>query len=166
MNQALRLGGILFDAWRAPRADLFDRVDVTLSATGDDFAALTSTMRLGRFVLLSRLGLFPQALRERWQVTVGAVEVERIASIPRGARFTLSTKIVGWDADWLYVEQRFSRNGDPCAVARMQVRVERRGVPITVAELLAEIGPWHASPRIPASFAGLFTRRLDVDELC
>jgi hypothetical protein len=166
MMDTLRLGAILFDAWRAPRADLFDRVDVTLTAPSDDFASLTSTMRLGRFALLSRLGLFSKAIRERWHVTAGAVEVDRIDSIPRGARFTLSTKIVGWDSEWMYVEQRFSRNGDPFAVARMQVKVERGGTPITVAELLAEVGPWHASPGLPASFAGLFTRRVDADELC
>lgn len=166
MTDTLRLGAILFDAWRAPRADLFDRIDVTLSAKGDDLASLTSSMRLGRYALLARLGLLARTWRERWEVTVGTVEVDRIGNVPRGARCTLSTRIVGWDADWLYVEQSFSRNGDSFAVARVQVRMERAGVPMTVAELLAEVGSWHASPGIPASFAGLFARRNDVDELC
>jgi hypothetical protein len=166
MNDSLRLGAILFDAWRSPRADLFDRIDVTLSAKGDDLASLTSSMRIGRIALLARLGLLARTWRERWQVTVGTVELERIHAVPRGARCTLSTAIVGWDADWLYVEQRFSRDGDAFAIARVQVRMERGGVPMTVAELLAEVGPWHASPGIPASFAGLFARRADVDDLC
>jgi hypothetical protein len=167
MNQPIRIAGILFRSWLAPRADLFDRVDVTLSARADDFTSITSLMKLGRFALIARLGLLGRVLRERWSTTIGTVEVDMIAPIPRGARFTLSTRIVGWDGAWLYVEQRFSRGMDACAIARVQVRMDRRGKAITIPELLAEVGPWHASPRLPESFVSLFARRGEqLDDIC
>lgn len=163
MTDTLRLAGILASSALSPRVDLFDRVTLRMTALPSDCdsnrhvnnARYLALMDLGRFALIARLGLLPVIVRERWAPIVGAVELDFRRELPMFSRFSLTTRIAGWDAKWIYIEQRFERDGDLAATGRVQGLFKRGGARVQTGELLAHIGPDHVSPGLPASFDAL-----------
>lgn len=71
-------------------------------------ARFLSVMDYGRIHLLARGGIVKMVLRERWTPVVGAVWMTYRRSLPLFARFTLSSRMVGWDDRWFYMEQVFT----------------------------------------------------------
>lgn len=159
----LRLARILSSALASPRVELFDPVTVRMRALPGDCDAnlhvnngrYLQVMDLGRFALVVRLGLARVMYEKKWGAVVGAVEMEFLEEIPLFSRFELTTRIVGWDGKWVYMEQRFERNGALLAIGRVQGVFRAKGRTVPTAEVLAEITPWSRSPQMPPSFAQL-----------
>lgn len=165
MSDTLRLATILTKSIAAPRVELFDPVTLSFRALPSDCdanlhvnnARYLRLMDLGRFALVARIGLGRAMMERRWGAVVGAVEIEFLKEVPLFAAFDLSTRIVGWDEKWVFMEQRFELAGKLAAVGRVQgvFRAKNRTVP--TAEVLAEIGPWSRSPQLPQTFERLAT---------
>ena len=161
----LRLARIVSTALAAPTVDLFDPVTIRFRALPSDCdanlhvnnARYLQLMDLGRFALVARLGLGRAMMKRKWGAVVGAVEMEFLKEIPLLASFDLTTRIVGWDEKWVYMEQRFERGGKLMAVGRVQGVFRGSGRSVPTAEVLAEVGPWFRSPQMPNAFERLAT---------
>lgn len=108
-----------------------------------------SFMGLGRAHLLTRTGVLRKALARRWAPVVGGVIVRYRREIRTFERFTLRSRIIGWDEKWIYVEHRLEVRGSLRAIAyaRGVLRSREGAVPTAVVMRLA--GLEAASPELP-----------------
>ncbi len=103
-----------------------------------------SLMDLGRMDLMLRSGKWQALKRLGWYPVAAAVTVTYRRSLRLWERYTLETKVVGFDEKAMYVEQRFVRNGEVYVVAINRARfLKKSGGTVTVAEMgeLAQIDP-------------------------
>jgi acyl-CoA thioesterase FadM len=116
MNLIFRLLCVIFGAWRGAKlgmedvSDLCFRVwpldlDLNLHMTNSRYLAL---MDLGRTDLILRSGAWRAMRRERLGVVLAGAAMRFRRSLSPFARFTLATKLLGWDERWMYVEQVFT----------------------------------------------------------
>ena len=100
-----------------------------------------SVMDLGRFDLTFRTQLGRAMLRNRWMPLVGGVTIRYRRSLDPFERYELHTRLLGWDAKWFFLEQRFLKKGGDLAaegVVRALFRGKEGNVP--VAEVLRQMG--------------------------
>jgi acyl-CoA thioesterase FadM len=109
-----------------------------------------SVMDLGRFDLTFRTGLGRAMLRHRWQALVGGVTIRYRRSLDPFEHYELHTRLLGWDAKWFFLEQRFLKVGGPVA-AEAVVRALFRGRDgnVPVAEVLRELDYEGPTPELP-----------------
>jgi len=79
-------------------------LDINLHLTNSRYLAL---MDLGRIELLLRLGVMGKVLKRRWLPVVSIATLRFRREINPFERFTLHTRLIGWDEKWFYMEQRF-----------------------------------------------------------
>jgi acyl-CoA thioesterase FadM len=110
-----------------------------------------SVMDLGRFDLMLR-GRKWQSLRKLgWYPVVVSVSIVYRKSLELWALFDVETKIVGWDHEALFVEQRFTRNGEiyTKAIVKLRWLKRPRGI-VTPQEVIEASGGWPgAHPILP-----------------
>jgi acyl-CoA thioesterase FadM len=165
MIDSLRFARVLGSSLTAPQLDLSDPVTLRFRALPRDCdtnlhvnnARYLTLMDLGRLALVGRMGLGPSMIKQKWGAIVGAVELEFLKEIRILSAFQLTTRIVGWDPKWFYMEQRFERDGQLAAVGRVQGLFRSRARSVPTAEVIAELGPWISSPQLPQSFERLAT---------
>lgn len=116
MNLIFRLLGVIIGAWWRPAMGMEDvseldfrvwplDIDLNLHMTNSRYLAL---MDLGRTDLILRSGAWRAMRRERLGVVLAGSAMRFRRSLPPFSRFTLATRLVGWDERWMYVEQVFS----------------------------------------------------------
>lgn len=104
-----------------------------------------SLMGLGRADLLTRTGILRKALRRKWAPVVGAVAVRYRREIRTFERFTLRSRIVGWDEKWLYIHHNVEAGGTMRAVAYVRGVLRDRDGAVPTRDVLALLGwdePW------------------------
>jgi acyl-CoA thioesterase FadM len=99
--------------------------------------------------LLNRLGLMRLAFRGHWFPVLGAAVIRYHRPLKMGAHFSLTTRILGWDSKWFYLEQRFAREGLPVATALVKALVRGPDGSIPTPEVLHRIGIDLESPALP-----------------
>lgn len=107
-------------------------------------------MDLGRFDLIARSGLAGELLKRRWYPVVRAATVRFRQPLDAFQRYDLRTRVVGWDDDGFYLEQRFERGASVRALGLIKgtfLGPEGKVAPATIAALLA---PGMAAPKLPA----------------
>jgi len=107
-----------------------------------------SVMDLGRFDLTFRTGLGRAMLRHRWMPLVGGVTIRYRRSLDPFESYDLHTRLLGWDAKWFFLEQRFLKGGGELAaegVVRALFRGKTGNVP--VADVLRDMG--YDGPDLP-----------------
>ncbi|MCB1273461.1 MAG: thioesterase family protein [Leucobacter sp.] len=124
-----------------------------------------SIMDLGRFDLLIRAGMW-DTLRAAGIYPVVVYEtISFRRSLDLWVRYELQTKVLGYDERVVYIEQRFVRDGEVCAVGIMAGRFLRRGGgSVGTAELAELLGVdrselvlpdwvvrWAADSRLPSN---------------
>lgn len=147
----------------ARESDLLDPVALRMIALPSDCdlnfhvnnARYLRLMDMGRLALVTRSGWLGSMIRNRWGAVVGAAEIEFLRELPILSRFTLESRVVGWDAKWFYIEQRFLLGRDVAAVGRVQVVVRSGRKSVPTAEVIADLGPMRTSPALPPSFEHL-----------
>jgi acyl-CoA thioesterase FadM len=103
-----------------------------------------SLMDLGRMDLMLRSGKWQELKRLGWYPVAAAVTVTYRRSLRLWQKYTLETKVLGFDEKAMYVEQRFVRDNEVYVVAINRARfLKKSGGTVTVAEMgeLAEIDP-------------------------
>lgn len=108
-----------------------------------------SVMDLGRFDLSFRTGLGRAMLRHRWRPLVGAVTLRYRRSLDPFEAYELHTRLLGWDAKWFYLEQRFVKDGQLCAEGVVRALFKGRAGNVPTAEVAAMIGADPESPELP-----------------
>lgn len=90
-------------------------------------------MDLGRLDLLLRNGAVPHVLRQKWYPVLAATLIRFRRPLNLFQKFEIRTRIVTWDAKWVYLEQIILRKGDLVLQAYLKgVFVGPKGsVPIT-----------------------------------
>lgn len=106
-------------------------------------------MDAGRFDLVARTGVGRAVLKNRWRPAVGSATIKYRRALEPFQRYDLVSRIVGWDAKWLVIEQRFERDGQAVAIAFVKglFRGPKGNVPpAEVARAAGHDGP---APELP-----------------
>ncbi len=115
MNLIFRLLAVIFGAWRRPGmgvedvSDLCFRVwpldlDLNLHLTNSRYLAL---MDLGRTDMILRSGTWGEMRRQKLGVVLAGAAMRFRRPLSPFARFSLATRLLGWDERWIYVQQVF-----------------------------------------------------------
>ena len=143
--------------WK-PKKDFREVGRVTMHVMPNDLDLLRhvnngiylSLMDLGRMDMMIRSGKWQQLSRLGWYPVAASVTVTYRRSLRLWQKYTLETKVIGFDEKAMYVEQRFVRDDEVYVAAIMRARFLRKsGGTVTVPEMgeLAAIDP--ASMPIP-----------------
>ncbi|SFK02747.1 thioesterase family protein [Cellulomonas sp. KH9] len=120
-------------------------------------------MDLGRSNYLADLGAFGRLSARGWYPVVAASTVKHRRSLTLGQRFTVTTRLLGWDVRVVYLEQVIEREG--LLVARGWVAgrfLSRAGDRIAPADVIAVIdAELRDSPELPDDVAA-WARAVDV----
>ncbi|HWM33766.1 MAG TPA: thioesterase family protein [Pseudolysinimonas sp.] len=149
IRRYLRLLRIVLGARRGPRLGIHDvgitRERVWLTDLDElrhmnnsvylalmDHSRLDLLLRSGAWKALRGAGVYP---------VVGVQTIAYRKSLELGQRFTIETRIAGYDERAVYIEQRFVRDGEITAVAYAAGRMLRdSGGVVTTAELGEVVG--------------------------
>lgn len=128
-------------------------LDVNMHLNNGRFLSL---MDLGRVDLIVRTGLLRMILRDRWFPVVGAATVRFRRPLNPFQRFDLTTRVVGWDEKWVYLEHRFECGGKVAALGYIQALFRSPAGNVPVEALLEAVGrSGEVSPPLPAAAEAL-----------
>lgn len=158
MYPFIRMMAVLFKARRAPRVQPFDTLishHICMPWDIDPWMELNNGRTLtlydlGRIGLAARTPL-GKALRERrWGMAVAGASVRYRKRIRAFDRFEMRSRLVGWDARFLYLEQSIWRKGECASQVLIRGAVTRgaRGI-VPPAELAGILGLPDESPILP-----------------
>lgn len=115
-----------------------------------------SIMDVARFDMLARNGVWKIFKQRGWYPVVVAETISFRKSLTLGQRFTVESRILGFDEKAVFVEQRFVRPdaaGQPEIYAHGFIRgrfLKRGGGVVSIEELLGAIGVAPANVTVPA----------------
>ena len=104
---------------------------------------------LGRFGLSARVGLMQVLKREGWGLVVAGASIRYRARIMGLQRFTLRTRLLGWDARFFYFDQSMWRGETCCNQALVRTGVTEKGRLLGSDRVAAAMGSDPASPDLP-----------------
>lgn len=142
-----------------PRIGPLDESRVTFTALPTD-CDLNFHLNAGRFVsfmdvarieLIARMRLLVPLLRRGWRPVMGGCAVRFRRSVLPFERFTIRSRVIGWDDKWFYVEHIVERGGVFCArgVMRTVIRSKERTLEPREIIALTKYGDL-VSPPLPA----------------
>jgi acyl-CoA thioesterase FadM len=109
-----------------------------------------SLMDLGRMDLFLRSGGWQKLSKLGWYPVAASETISFRRSLRLWQRYTLETKVIGFDAKAMYIEQRFVRDGEVYVQAYLRGRfVKKSGGTVTSAELGEVYGVDTTSMPIP-----------------
>jgi acyl-CoA thioesterase FadM len=108
-------------------------------------------MDLGRIDLMIRVGAVPAIRRNRWAPVVASLAIRYRRPLGPFEQFELRTRAIGWDDQWFFLEQRFTRGSEVAALAVVKTLFLGGGRRVAPAELIAATGQAAESPPIPDS---------------
>jgi acyl-CoA thioesterase FadM len=125
MNLLLRLVLVLVGALRGRRLSPLEESVVRFRVLPNDLdnnfhmnnGRYLTLMDLGRTDLVIRMGVARKLLQRKWNPVVGSLTIRYRRSLEPFQRYELRTRLVGWDDQWFFVEQRFVRDGELVARA-------------------------------------------------
>jgi acyl-CoA thioesterase FadM len=157
VNLYLRLLWLLWKLRSVQRRGLFEESRVTYCVWPSDCdlnlhmnnGRYLTFMDLGRVHLTAQSGLLREAWRRRWMPVLAAAEITYLRSLKPFARFELVTRLLTWDDKYVYLEQRFERDGELFAHAYVKGLFLAGGVRVPNGELLGAIGYTEDAPPMP-----------------
>lgn len=119
-----------------------------------------SVMDIGRFDLIQRNGVLAVFRRENWYPVVVGQTISYRKSLNPWKTFTIESRILGFDEQAVYMEQRFvrpDRSGAPEIYAKAYVRArilrrstaQRPGGVVAVDEIIEKTGADRSAFRVP-----------------
>lgn len=104
---------------------------------------------LGRIPLAIRSGLLGVLRQNRWGVTVAGNSTRYRRRIRMFDRFTMISRVIGWDQRFLYMEQSMWKDGECCNHMLLRSAItSARGI-VPPAEVMAAMGHDPTSPELP-----------------
>lgn len=158
MNLLIRLIATLLSCWRAPRVHILDQVRLRFLVWPNDLdnnlhmnnGRYLTIMDLGRLALMTRLGLVPVIAKRRWAPVVGGILVRFRKSLSPFQRYTLTTRVLGWDEKWVYLQHSFDTPRGPACIAVVRACFRIKGGTVPSAEIMEVLGyPDLVSPPLP-----------------
>lgn len=121
--------------------------DINLHLTNSRYLAM---MDLSRTWMTERVGLLEQIMRRRWFPIVNATAITYIRDIKPMQRFTISTRLVGWDHKYFYIEQKFHSERGLHAIAFVRGVFKSKKAVISIEEMLEVAGFDGVTPILPS----------------
>ena len=106
-------------------------------------------MDLGRMDWIWRTGLGKAARKNRWNPLVAASTIRYKKSLTLWKRFTLRTRVLGWDDKWFYIEQTFQKGARPIASAVVRGLFRGPHGNVLPADVLTALGQKIQPPVLP-----------------
>lgn len=156
MNLYLRLLRILLKTPFVRAMDLFATAEVMFRVWPTDCdvnmhmnnGRYLTLMDLGRINFMTRVGLLGKLMRRRWFPVIASVSSSYLRPLPPFRRFRLTTRLLGWDEKYFYMEQCFYSNGRLCANMLVKGLMLDSGKPVPSDEVLALLQPGIQSPDV------------------
>lgn len=157
MNLWFRVLRILITSLLGPRLGLLDEsrlefrvwpfdLDINVHMNNARYLAL---MDLGRLDIIVRSGLGRLVLRRRLQPVIAGALVRYRRSLLPFERFTLRTRLLGWDEKWLFIEHRLERHGELVCLAVVKGLFLGRDGAVASAELARHLNHHGPGPALP-----------------
>lgn len=109
-----------------------------------------SMMDLGRFDLIFRTNLLRVLKKERIYPLVASQMIRYNKSIPLFAKFSVLTKVVGWDDKFFFLQQKFQMKNETVALAIVKTRFKQsKKGGISPSDFVRLCGENLKSPKIP-----------------
>ncbi|MCQ0969498.1 acyl-CoA thioesterase (plasmid) [Paracoccus sp. TK19116] len=105
---------------------------------------------LGRIPLASRTGLVRILRAKGWGITVAGNSVRYRRRIRAFDRFSMVSRVIGWDHRFVYMEQSMWRDGECCNHMLIRSAVTSKNGIVAPHEVMAALGLAHESPELPA----------------
>ena len=113
-------------------------------------ARYLAVMDIGRIDLILRTGMWRLMWRHRWQAVLGGSLVRYRRPLRPFQRMELSSRLIGWDAKWLYIAHRIEADGAvACQAVVRAAFVSGEGI-VEPAQLAKLLGYSDATPELPA----------------
>ena len=103
-------------------------------------------MDSGRWDIMARLGLIPFMRKNGWISVIGGATIRFLRPLRPFQAFELRSRIVGWDAKWFYIDQRFVSEGKVFAESTVRGLLRAPGRSVGTAEVLRLVGETTPSP--------------------
>lgn len=153
----VRLARVMLAARSRPRVSVLDDSVVSFRVLPGDLdqnrhlnnGRYLTMMDLGRFELLSRAGLVGDLMKRRWYPVVTSATIRYRRSLDAWQKYDLRTRLLGWDDDGFYLEQRFERDGSVLAVGVIKGLFLGPNGKLPSREVAALLAPGVASPPLP-----------------
>ena len=157
MNLFFRVLAVLWGALWGPRRSPLDVSVLSFRVLPNDLdpnwhmnnGRYLTIMDLGRLDMTLHSGLMRAVIRNRWMPVLGGATIRYQRPLQPFQRYTLTTRILGWDEKWIYMEQVFDSGGKRMATALVKALVRGRDRSIPTAEVMREVGVDLPSPVLP-----------------
>jgi acyl-CoA thioesterase FadM len=107
-------------------------------------------MDLGRIHLIGQIKLLSSLIKNRWMPVLGAAEINFIRPIKPLEKFSLTSRMLGWDEKYFYIEQRFTVEEDKlCAVSLVKGLFIAGGEKLKPEDILRLVGQPPLAPELP-----------------
>ena len=163
MNLLFRMFWLALTLRADPEPRPFDPVSLALRVWPNDLdvqrhmnnGRYLSIMDLGRIAFMIRLGFWRLVKAHGWFTLVGSIRIDYRRPLAPFQRYTLETRLTGWDDRWFFLEQRFIAGGKTVAEAHVKAMVRSRTGLVSPAEAMAALGLDLASPELPEAARAL-----------
>jgi len=158
MKLYFRLIWLILTQSRRSRCSMLGPVDTQFRVWPHDLDALLhmnngvylTMMDLGRTDLLLRSNAFNALRKKGWYPVLAAEPIRFKRSLTLFQRFTIRTRVVGWDERSIYLEQLYIAKGKLVARAVVDARfLAKKGGKVTPAQLLEFLEIDSESPQLP-----------------
>lgn len=104
---------------------------------------------LGRLPLAHRTGLIPVLKQQGWGITVAGNSTRYRRRIRAFDRFTMVSRMVGWDDRFVYMDQSMWRRGECCNQVMIRSAITSAQGIVPPARLAQALGHSGISPELP-----------------
>ncbi|OIN86812.1 MAG: Mesenchymal stem cell protein DSCD75 [Alphaproteobacteria bacterium CG1_02_46_17] len=160
MNLLLRVLYVWLSSYFKPRIDdILAPADLELRVLPNDLdfnmhmnnGRYLTIMDLGRLDLILRSGLLKMMIKQKSVPILASSKMRYRLSLDPFQKYVLRTQILGWDDKWVFIEQRFLKDGKVAAIGLVKGCFfdQRSKTTVPTADLLHHIGYDQPSPELP-----------------
>ncbi|KRF08741.1 4-hydroxybenzoyl-CoA thioesterase [Arthrobacter sp. Soil782] len=136
----------MWDSASLPQRVQLTDIDIAMHVNNGMYLSL---MDLGRFDLMIRSGIWKLMRRKGWTPVVNAETITFRKSLQLGQRYTIETRIMGFDERAIYFEQRMVHGGEIYARAYIATRLLSSDGPVSNTEIFEAMGNPPADLALP-----------------
>lgn len=107
-----------------------------------------SIMDLGRIDLMVRSGFWDIARKNGWFPLVGSVKIDYRRMLTPFSKYDMTSRIIGWDDRWLFIEQQFILGDKIAAHAIFKTMIRSKQGLVTPTEVMKATGFNLVSPEL------------------
>lgn len=104
---------------------------------------------LGRIPMAQRIGLVPALRKHGWGITVAGNSTRYRRRIRMFDRFTMISRVIGWDSRFVYIEQSMWKGAECCNHMLLRSAVTSAEGIVAPARLIEAMGGDDRSPPLP-----------------